>query len=216
MSLHASDDKLALLLPARHAAWAELAEQLDLTGAPGSGALLCGLLNLEARTEIHPLYAAEMTFAAEKQARLYMFDYIVSSAANRGRGARLVSGCVLNFKEAFANVSLKASRKAHQVLESLQASASGSYVVTFPNDEAFASSVSVYARDVGAARQLLSPRARGALTRALHERGLTPTFLLGEKQLVLTHSAEADDPTPLATLEQLSVDLLSFYGALSS
>jgi hypothetical protein len=116
--------------------------------------------------------------------------------------------------ERVSAISLKATRKAHKILESIGASASGGSVVQFADDE-FDKAVTVYARSVEETKEFLHPKAREILKRSLWEREIAPTFLLGEKVLLFSHTAPADKPTKLAGLERLAADLLSLYAAIA-
>ena len=195
--------------------WEALARRLELAAAPDSEQLLRSLLNVEDRkAEFGPIYRAELDFETSGRARLYLLDYALPADAGAGRSeAQTVSVCLLNFKEAFSTVSLKASRKLHAVLESIQASASGSVSVKFDNDTDFSDAVTVLARDPDLARSVLTERPRRLLQRALYERGCEPVFVLGERQLMFSVAAPADTPTDLEQLEDLALDLISFYTA---
>ena len=195
----------------RAAQWQGLAKQLELDHSPGSHALLKGLLNLDPKTVLEPIYRAELAFEEERRARLYLLDYLEPKSSH---SERLVSVALLNFEEPFTDIHLKASKKLHKVLESLQASASLSTPLRFADDPDFSARITVLARDAEAATALLTVQVRQILHKALIERGLTPTFLLGEKQLVLTNVAAIEEPTGLELLEHLALDLISLYGAL--
>jgi hypothetical protein len=86
-------------------------------------------------------------------------------------------------------------------------------VVKF-GDADFDTTVTVYAREQDAVQKLLHPKAREVLKRALWERDIAPTFLLGEKVLLFSHTALAEKATKLESLERLAADLLSLYAVL--
>ena len=194
----------------RAAQWCALGERLELDPSPGSHALLRGLLNLEPQAVLEPIYRAELSFENERRARLYLLDYTNVSE----RAEQLASVALLNFEKPFTDVHLKASQKLHKVLESLQASASLSTPLNFPEDPNFSARITVLVRDAQGAKALLMQRPRHILDKALNKRDCAPTFLLGEKQLVLTNLAPVSEPTPLELLEMLALDLISFYSAL--
>jgi hypothetical protein len=89
-------------------------------------------------------------------------------------------------------------------------------VVPFPDDAAFTEKVTVFARDSRSAQQLLVPSLRALFLRALCERSLSPTLLLGEKRLVLLQAAPVSDPMAFEVLEDFATDLLSLYSLLTT
>ena len=166
--------------------------------------------------ELAPVYRTELVLGPEQYANLYFLDYAATSLTGDGT---VTSVCILSLAQPTYPVSLKAARKVHAVLESLNASASGGNIVRFPGDPDFDREVTIYARDEAAVRRLLFDPARAVLRRALYERTSAPTagptFLLGERQLLFSNSAPATDKTPLRVLELLAADLLSLYALFS-
>ncbi len=199
---------LPVMQSPREHAWLEFAKTLDLEAAEGSIGLVRMLLNEPVAT-ITALYKTEVVAADYSKLRLFFLDY---QPINVKHINQLVSVCMLVVpKKSF--VSLKASRKPHKVMEKLGASASGGVVVPF-EDAAFSEAVTVYARDIEATQAMLQAKACEILHRALYERTIAPTFLLGEKVLLFSHVARLDSPTPLESLERLATDLLSLYVVL--
>lgn len=192
----------------REKEWLEFAKSLDLQEAEGSLGMMRMLLN-EPVASMSALYKREVVAADESKLRMFFLDY---QQTNTKHVPQLVSVCLLAIAQK-TFISLKASRKPHKVMEKLGASASGGIVVPF-EDSAFSEAVTVYARDIEAAQKTLHSKAREILHRALYDRGIAPTFLLGEKVLLFSNSVSLEHPTPLSSLEGLAADLLSLYAAL--
>jgi hypothetical protein len=192
----------------RQEAWLEFAKTLDLEASQGSIGLIRMLLN-EPVASINALYKTEVLALDQSKLRLFFLDH---QAINVKHLSQLVSVCMLVVPQQ-SFISLKASRKPHKVMEKLGASASGGVVVPF-EDATFSEAVTVYARDIEEAQRTLHLKARDILHRALYERGIAPTFLLGEKVLLFSHISSQDSPTPLESLERLAADLLSLYSVL--
>ena len=192
----------------REEAWAALVERLELKPASERARRrLKRFLNLEGETAFGPVYRSALDVGAEERAALILFEY---TSSRSGVAPQLTSGCMLSLPHEVSRVSLKVSRKLHRVLESLGASATGSQVVQFPADTDFGSKVTVYARAEEEARSVLSKPVRAVLQRALYTRGVEPTLLLGEKQLLFSYPV-AEGATELGALELLTTDLLSLY-----
>jgi hypothetical protein len=187
--------------------WLEFAKRLDLHEAQGSIGMMRMLLN-EPVASISALYKRDVV-AAESKLRMFFLDYQQTNTKHVPQG---VSVCLLAVAQK-TFISLKASRKPHKVMEKLGASASGGVIVPF-EDSAFSEAVTVYARDSEAAQKILHLKARDILHRALYDRGIAPTFLLGEKVLLFSHTAPLENPTSLGSLEGLAADLLSLYAVL--
>jgi hypothetical protein len=197
-------------------AWQGFANRLGFAASPGSEANLRTVLNLEPNVLLEPIYRHEFRSSEGKVVRLYLLDYLETRQLAIGRPEQLVSVCVLSSPESFAPLSLKAWRKAHKVMEAIEASKSGGQVVSFPDDAAFAEKVTVFARDSQAARQLLTADLRALFLRALCERSLSPTLLLGEKRLVLSQATPATEPMVFEVLEDFATDLLGLYSLLTA
>ncbi|MDZ7704575.1 MAG: hypothetical protein U5L04_08870 [Trueperaceae bacterium] len=198
----------------RDAAWRRLAVRLELSDEAARAPRLCELLDLPLDTEVGPVYGLELDLAKSS----LFFDYRERRSGPTGQVDALVSGCTLSCHEPIAGMSLRASQKLHPVLESLGASSIGGVVVELDdadcNDD-FNDRVSLFARDVAAARRLLTPATRKALLGVLYTRGLEPTLLLGERDLVATNRTSTAEPTDLVALEALAVNLLTLYTTLS-
>jgi hypothetical protein len=197
----------------RAAEWQRFAESLELQPASGSLGMIRMLLN-EPVVAINPIYRSEVETMNGLKVSLYFLDYEQTQVRPMGHVEQLVSICMLVAPNKFAEISLKANRKAHKILEAIGASAAGGAVVNF-NDEAFDKTVTVYARSIDESKRLLHGKAREVLKRALWERDIAPTFLLGERVLLFSHTAFADKPTKLEGLERLAADLLSLYVAIA-
>jgi hypothetical protein len=191
----------------REQAWLEFAKTLDLKEAQGSVGMMRMLLN-EPIASISALYKTEVLAVDHSKLQMFFLDY---QQANK-HVSQLVSVCLLSVPQK-SFISLKATRKPHKVMEKLGASASGGVVVPF-EDVVFSEAVTIYARDIEATQNILQPKARDILHRALYERGIAPTFLMGEKVLLFSHAAAIETATPLDSLEGLAADLLSLYGVL--
>ena len=191
----------------REGEWRTLAARLDLSLADGAQRMLEDQLGAGA-ARIGPVY----TLAVDEDGRLFLGDYI----EEQPHTVHVVTVAMLRLKLPRRWVSLKASRKLHKVLERLGASATGGKPVTVPFDPAFGERVTVYARESDQARRLLTAPVRRLLTRALCEREVQPTFLMGESHLLLSNRAGSDAPTPLPALEAMLGDLLGLYAALTA
>jgi hypothetical protein len=187
--------------------WQAFVAKLELSAIDGAERRLRDLLDL-ARASFEAVYG----LALDDERRLYLFDYREAT----GRMAQLVTVCLLSLKEPRWQVSLRASKRSSPLLASLGASAVGGEQVIFPQDPAFSQAVTVVARDTAGARSLLTPAARKALQRALAERSASPTLRLGERHLVLSHRARAENPLAFEALELMLSDLLSLYAALTA
>jgi hypothetical protein len=197
----------------RHAAWQTFAKVFSLQEASSSLGLIRLLLN-EPVVAINPIYRSEVEAMNGTKVSLYFIDYEQIQVRPMGHVEQLVSVCMLVTPERLSDISLKATRKAHKILESIGASASGGAVVQFDDPE-FDKAITVYARNIEESKQLLHAKARDILKRSLWERDLAPTFLLGEKVLLFSHTAPTNKPTKLAGLERLAADLLSLYAAIA-
>jgi hypothetical protein len=198
---------------ARTADWQRFATSLELQPASGSLGLIRMLLN-EPVAAISAVYRNEVETMNGTRVSLFFLDYEQVQVRPMGHVEQLVSVCMLVAPQKLTNISLKASRKAHKVLEAIGASAAGGSVVKF-DDETFDNAVTVYARNVEESKRLLYGKARDILKRALWERDIAPTFLLGERVLLFSHTAFVDKPTKLDGLERLAADLLSLYAAIA-
>lgn len=197
--------------PTRADHWRQLAERLELIESGEVVQKIRDLLNLEGNATFGPIYMLEL----DASRRLYLFDYHEGRSGPSGNVSQTTSVCLMRLREPFMTLSLKASRKLNRVLESLGASASGGQTVTVPDDPAFNEQVTVFARDPEAARALLVPPLRELLVKTLCTREAKPTFLLGERHLLLSNRAPSDEPTSMAVIEELLTDLLSLYTALT-
>jgi hypothetical protein len=199
--------------PPRTADWQAFARRLELQAASGSLGMLRMLLN-EPVAAISAVYRSEVETMNGTKVGLFFLDYEQVQVRPMGHVEQLVSVCMVVTPQRLSDISLKANRKAHKVLEAIGASAAGGSVMKFDDPE-FDNAVTVYARDVLEARRLLHGKAREMLKRALWERDIAPTFLLGEKVLLFSHTASASKPTRLEGLELLATDLLSLYAAIA-
>lgn len=189
--------------------WQDLVERLELEEASHRAPALRTFLDV-GDAVMEPVYRTGFELGSETSANLYFLDYAESAGAGN-----VTSVCILSLARPTFSVALKASRKVHKVLEALNASASGGAIIRFPKDPAFDREVTVYSRDEAATRYLLFEPTRAILKKALCERGIAPTFLMGERQLLFSNSAPTTDVTPLHALERLAADLLSLYATFS-
>lgn len=193
----------AELVAGRQREWQQLAARLELTPAPERAEALRVLLNLPAQAAVAPVYRSCL---GAQRGYLYLFEASEP-------GPKVTSACALLLAEPAWSLGLKVSGKRSAKLAQLAASAAGGEVLSFADDPEFEAVATVIARDVAGAYALLSAPVRRRLKAALSERGCAPLFLLGERQLVFVLTGAA--PAPLGCLEQLSVDLLGLYAALS-
>lgn len=191
--------------------WELLVERLELEDASDWNVRLRGFLAMDEAAVIHHMYRTELATSDTETASLYMFDYTSPKANVVSDARQLTGGCMLSVPKDLSDVSLKVSRRLHKVLESLAASATGSAIIRFPDAPEFNEAVTVYSRDEAGAKRLLTKPARDILQRALYEREANPTFLMGERQLLFTASADANDANRLRPIEMLSADLLTLY-----
>ena len=191
----------------------QLAARLELSEASERVPKLRQFLNLAPSTTFGPVYRTYVETNDNHKVGLYLFEYTPQRQNPAAEAEGLTSVCMLAVYHEISPIPLKALRKRHRILESIDASATGSAVV--PVEEAFDEEVTVFARDEATVHRLLTPGVRTLLKRALCERDIAPTFLLGERQLFFTHAAPATQPTPLTALESLATDLLSLYALLS-
>jgi hypothetical protein len=196
----------------RTASWQTFAKVYNLQEATGSLGFIRQLLN-EPVAAISAVYRSQVEAMNGTKVNLYFLDYEQIQVRPMGHVEQLVSVCMLVTPERISNISIKATRKAHKILESIGASASGGAVMKF-DDLEFDNAVTVYARDIEETKALLHGKAREMLRRALWERDIAPTFLLGEKVLMFSHTAPANKPTKLSGLERLAADLLSLYAVI--
>jgi hypothetical protein len=198
--------------PARAADWQKFAASLELQAASGSLGMIRMLIN-EPVAAISAVYRNEVETMNGTKVNLFFLDYEQVQVRPMGHVEQLVSVCMLVTPQRFTDISLKATRKAHKILEAIGASAAGGAVVQF-DDAEFDKAVTVYAREVKEAKHLLNTSARDILKRALWERDIAPTFLLGERVLLFSHTALASKPTKLDGLERLAADLLSLHAVM--
>ncbi len=198
---------------ARAAEWQSFARGLELQAASGSLGMIRMLLN-EPVAAISAVYRNEVEAMNGTKVGLFFLDYEQTQIRPMGHVEQLVSVCMLVAPQKLTDISLKANRKAHKVLEAIGASAAGGSIVKY-DDEIFDKAVTVYARNIDESKRLLHSKAREILKRALWERDIAPTFLLGERVLLFSHTAFADKPTKLDGLERLATDLLSLYAAIA-
>lgn len=209
---------------AREAEWAALASRLGLEEAGERAGKLRRFLDLAPEVALEPVFRSRLevvpqalaaTLPSGRAAGLYLFDYALRRAGPAGEVAQLCSVALLSVPHRLSSIAVKALPKQHHVLERLTASATGSAIVPFEGG-GFTERVTVYARDEAGARALLGPAVRQVLVRAFAERGVAPSLLIGERQLLFSATAGAEAPTPLAALEHLVTDLLSLYGLLAA
>lgn len=142
----------------------------------------------------------------------YVFWYRRSQHA-RSREQVVVIACLLVAESRFSPVSWRASRKLHNVIASLQASATGGEVIVVEGDEEFNQRVTVVAREGRRLLGLLTPSVRRVLERAVNRLDPAPALTVGESSILL--SASSAKPA-FDTVEFLLSDVLSLYAALDS
>jgi hypothetical protein len=189
-------------------AWREVTERLGLEPAAEGDALVSELLGLPADAVVGPVYQARRTGDVDA----YLFWYR-RPPEGRSREPIFVTACLLVSDEVLSPVSWRASRKLHNVIAALQASATGGEVIAVEGAEEFNQRVTVVAREGSRLIALLTPAVRAVLERAVARTEPPPALTVGEQRILLTATA----PRPaLDAAEFLLSDVLSLYAALES
>ena len=191
----------------RREAWLAFAGRLEPEDASDVAERLRRWLDLES-VALEPLYALRKPGLP----LLYLFEYLKARRGPAGEVSQRVSACLLRSETSFAPLPLRAQAKRNKVMESIEASRSGSQLVSVEPD--FDNAVTVFARDVEGAASVLRPPLRQVLMRALTERSEGVSLVLGERHALV--SVEVEEEVPLVTLELLMSDLLSLYALLTA
>lgn len=200
--------------------WERFAAELELVPGDDLAGRLPDQLGLGPGA-IDPVYA----LVRPGQPRLIVFDQTRERVGPAGK-VTAVRSCVLVRAEPEVEfVSLRVTERQGKAMEKIESGRTGSVRVEATGDEAFDERLSVYARDEGAARLLLSRPVREALLRLLcvsprdeHDgdrppRGrISPVIVVGGRNVLLT----LEEPGPVAfdRLEAATVDALGLYAAL--
>jgi hypothetical protein len=192
----------------REQQWGEFATRLELEDAGSEGERLRRWLDL-ADGRVGPLYVLRR----EGQPSLYLFDVAFVRRGPAGSARHLRSVVLLRAHGPVTEHSWRALPRRNEVLESLEASRTGSARVAWPDDEAFDGEVSVFARDAAEVRGLLQRPLRAVLRRTLGARQAQPTLVVGKRHLML--SVDGAAPAPLETLEALAADALTLYALIA-
>jgi hypothetical protein len=189
-------------------AWQELTSRLGLERAEGGESMITELLDLPDDAAVSPVHRVEQAGSAQ----VYVFWYR-REAGSRAQPPSFSTACLLTSEKSISPVSWRASRKVHEVIASLQASATGGEVIAVPGAEEFNQRVTVVARDGLAVERLLNTATRRVLERTVSRTDPAPTLTVGERRLLLSISA----PQPaFDAVEFLLTDVLSLYAALES
>lgn len=193
---------------ARLAGWRAFAKRLELEDATDQAERVRRWLALGAEP-IEPLYSLRRI----GQPSLYLFDQRGARSGPTGSVPHWLCGVLLRAPAEFTATSLRATPRRNKVMESLEASRTGSRRLVFEPEQDGDDAISVYARDGDAAGRLLQPAARRVLCRALTSRGAEPVVVVGSQHMIAT--AEGREPTAFDVLEALASDLLSLFAMLS-
>lgn len=188
--------------------WLDLAKELGLERADDGEALLHDLLDLPSGARLGPV----LRLAQPGTAYTYLFYYSQPTEA-RSRQLPCITGCLLVSGDRVSPVSWRAVRKLHNVISSLQASATGGRVALVPGADEFNEKVTVVARHEEEVVRLLRPPVREVLERAIRRLEPPPTLTVGEQRILLTAASEK---VALDEVEYLLSDVLSLYAALES
>lgn len=189
-------------------AWRESALTLGLESVEDGPSRIGELLDLTDVLEVGEVYRVAQ--AGELEA--YVFYYRRGSSIP-GRGIEVVTGCLLISPGVITPVSWRASRRLHELIASLQASATGGEVLSLADAPEFSERVTVVARDSARIESLLRSPVRHVLERALLRNEPPPVITVGEKRILfsLTSPTVAHD-----RLEFLLSDAMSLHAALVS
>lgn len=196
-------------------AWQAFARRLELEDASAVAERLRRWLDLE-DVMLDPVYALQR----DGQPTLYLFEYLRRRSGPTGSVGQRVANCLLRAEEPFASIGLRAHPKRNSVMESLEASRTGSSIVDLP--AGCGSAISVFARDPDEAARVMTTEACQVLERALGRHG-ADAVVIGERYLLAT--LETDDEGADATrddtlaarhdaLEALAADVFALYAAL--
>ncbi|MEX2534898.1 MAG: hypothetical protein WD273_04780 [Trueperaceae bacterium] len=192
--------------------WLELAEGLGLQQADAGQALLLDLLDLPVGASLGPVFRVDQSGDAHSDWDVYLF-YHRQTAVERMRQLPCVTGCLLVTQSQISPVSWRASRKIHNVIAALQASATGGQVTLVPGADEFNQRVTVVARHGEQAVALLTPPVRRVLERVLNRVDPPPTLTVGEQRILLTAPGSE---VAFGTVEFLLSDVLSLFVALEA
>lgn len=145
----------------REEAWADFAAEYEMTPAPELVERMREYFAL-GQGAIAPVYSLHRP----DQPQIVLFDQRRDRTGPTGSVVSLRTGVVIRSPRDYVPVSLRASARRHKVLEEIEARRAGAQRLGF-DDEAFDEQVSVYARDEAAARSVLTPPVRSALSRLL-------------------------------------------------
>ena len=195
-------------------AWKEFAARLELEDAAAAAERMRRWLDLDG-VELDPVYALRR----EGQPALYLFEYVRERTGPTGSVTQQVANCLLRADEPFAPLAFRAHPRRNKVMESLEASRTGSTRVELP--AVYDGPLSVFARDPDAAAAMLTDPICTVLERAVVERG-AEGVVVGERHILATLSAEdaegADRPLSdrLEALASLATDLLALFALLNA
>lgn len=159
---------------------------------------------------IEPLY----TLRRDGQPSLYLFDQRGNRTGPTGSVPQWLSGVLLRSPDEVCATSLRATPRKNKVMESLEASRTGSQRLVFDDPSDDDDAISIYARDPSVATSMLRRAARDVLVRALTGRDAAPVLVVGNQHMMVT--AEGREPLPFEALEGWASDLLTLYAMLAS
>lgn len=191
----------------REAAWQQQAASLGLSLCADGSERLDQFLDLSSTPLASSVYRATETGGLQ----LFTFD-LLSDDRSPGRH-ELAAACLLVADGEFCPVPMRVERQLRSQLAGIQAGASQAEVVLTGAADGFDERVTVVARDAGAARRVMRPQVRQAVSRLLERTGQTPVLTLSHRQALIQVKADQFD---LAGLGNLLADMLSIYVAVSS
>ncbi|NLG08454.1 MAG: hypothetical protein GX560_04280 [Deinococcales bacterium] len=207
--------------------WARFAAEFELEPADGLAETLRHRFAL-GDGELTPIYALER----RGQPQLIAFDQRRLRTGPAGSVTNLRTFVAVRSESDHGAPSLRASARRSKAFEALEASRSGAQRVELPDDPGFDRSVSVFLRDVEAARATLTRPVREVLQRllgaadaavgalnvthsgSLQQTTVAPSVVVGQRNLLLC--LEPRQPLPVSGLATLLVDMLSLQAALES
>lgn len=174
---------------ARLEGWRAFAARLDLEEATDQAERVRRWLAL-GNDAIEPLY----TLRRNGQPSLYLFDQRGNRSGPTGSVPQWLSGVLLRSPDEVCATPLRATPRRNKVMESLEASRTGSQRLVFDDPGEDDDAISIYARDPEAATAVLRRAARDVLLRALTGRNASPVLVVGSQHMMVT--AEGREPLP--------------------
>lgn len=189
-------------------AWEELARRLGLERLADGDGMVRDLLDLPGDATVGPVF--RVAGAGEIETHVFSYSH---SPHTRSRSPLVVTACLLVAENDMSPASWRASRRLHNVLASLQASATGGTVIEVPGAMDFNENVTVVARDAATVESLLTPPVRRVVERATSRLEPPPVLTVGERRILLS---AAGTGVAFDAIEFLLSDVMSLYAVLES